>query len=381
MKSTTRRRTRCRGRVGLTLAVVAGLALSACSSGGDQSGALQSGQAGGASAGAQSGGDGGAPIHLTFLAERTSVRWVAADVPNFSVSVLDACPSCTVDSMVAESQEQQNQQATTAISQGADVLVVAAIDSAAAAPIVEKAASAGVPVVSYDSLITGAKVDGFVTFDSGRVGEIGAQAVLDSDPAADAVVVVLGGDEASSNAKWVDEGATSVLDGKIEVGYHAWVEGWSGDVAHDKMLDALAQIGDRPLAGVVAANDGIAGGAARALREKGWKGTLPPISGQDAEVAALRRLLSGDQAVTAYKPMAKLAKAAADVALQLGRGQTPSTTTTTDNGAGQVPSVILDPAAVGASDISSTVIADGFTTLDALCAGAASALCAQAGLR
>jgi ABC-type xylose transport system, periplasmic component len=195
-------------------------------------------------------------------------------------------------------------------------------------------------------------------------------------------VVVLGGDEANSNAKWVDEGASSVLDGQIEVGYHAWVDGWSGDVAHDKMVEALAQLGDRPLAGVVAANDGIAGGAARALREAGWKGELPPISGQDAEVAALRRLLSGDQAVTAYKPMSKLAAAAAEVALQLGRGQTPtSTTATMDNGTGLVPSVILDPTAVESADISSTVIADGFMTLDALCAGAASALCSQAGLR
>jgi D-xylose transport system substrate-binding protein len=367
-------RLRRRGAALAVLAASTGLALSACSAGQSQSGAP--GQSGG---GSQSGGP---AVHVAFIAEQTSVRWVASDVPNFEVAVIDDCPDCTVETAVASSQDEQNQLAAQSIANGADVLVVASIDSAGAADIARQASDAGVPVIAYDSLITGAAVDAFVTFDSGMVGQIGAQAILDSDPPSDGVVVVLGGDEGSANAAWVDEGASSVLDGKIEVAYHAYVPGWSSDEARTLMKDALEKIGDRPLAGVLAANDGIASGAAQALRESGRTAPLPPISGQDAEVSALRRLLSGEQAVTAYKPMKDLAQTAAGVALQLARGQQPSAATTTmDNGAGQVPTVLLEPTAVTADDIASTVLADGFTTVDALCAGSASALCEEAGLR
>lgn len=325
--------------------------------------------------------DDGAGVHVVFLAEQTSLRYPSADMPHLAAAVIRACPQCAVETILAADQDEQNRQAATAIADGADVLVVAPIDSAGAATLAEDASSAGVAVVSYDSLITGAAVDAYVTFDSGEVGQIGARAVLDSDPAADAVVVDLGGDANNSNALWVRQGATEVLDGSIEVAYQAFVPGWSSDNAYDLMTEALGVLGDRPLAGVIAANDGIASGAARALRDAGWTGELPPISGQDAEVSALRRLLSGEQAVTAYKPIDQLAQSAAEVALQLGRGEPASATTTMDNGAGPVPTVLLVPTAVTSSNLASTVIADGFTTLDALCAGSASTLCSEAGLR
>lgn len=364
--STPLRRPGRRSPLRLALAALGALALAACSAGEDDDDA----------------GTDGEGVHVVFLAEQTSIRFASADVPHFLTAVIEACPSCATGSALASDQEQQNGQASAAIADGADVLVVAPLDSAGAAALAQEAAAAGVAVVSYDSLVTGAALDAYVTFDSGVVGQIGAQTVLASDPAPGAVVIELDGDEANSNAAWVARGAAGVLEGNIEVAYQAFVPDWSGDNAYELMTEALSELGDRPLAGVVAANDGIAGGAARALRDAGWTGDLPPISGQDAEVAALRRLLSGDQAVTAYKPMKDLAGAAAEVALQLGRGEQPTATTaTTDNGAGQVPTVLLEPTAVTASDLSSTVIADGFTTLDALCAGAASRLCADAGLR
>lgn len=365
--STPRPRPGHRSPQRIALATFGALALVACSTGGTE---------------AEDAGDiDGEGIHVVFLAEQSSIRFAAADVPHFLTAVIETCPSCTTDSASASSQDQQNQQASAAIADGADVLVVAPLDSAAAASLAQEATAAGVAVVSYDSLVTGAPLDAYVTFDSGAVGQIGAQTVLASNPEPDAVVIELDGDEANSNAAWVARGAAEVLQGSIEVAYQAFVPDWSGDNAYELMADALAELGDRPLAGVVAANDGIAGGVARALRDAGWTGDLPPISGQDAEVAALRRLLSGDQAVTAYKPMKDLAAAAAEVALQLGRGEEPTATTTTmDNGAGQVPTVLLEPTAVTASDLADTVIADGFTTRDALCAGAASQLCADAGL-
>ena len=326
--------------------------------------------------------DDDAALKIVFLAETSSMRYVASDSPEFEVAILEACPECQVQTLFSASQEEQNQQAKDVLAEGADVIVVAPVNSGEAAEIATAASAKDVPVICYDSLITGAPVDAYVTFDSGKVGEMGAQAVLSAKHADDAVVVVLAGDEASNNAVWVDDGASSVLEGKIDVGYHAWVDGWSKDNAVVEMKKAIEELDGTPIAGVVAANDGIAAGAAQALHEAGWKSPLPPISGQDAEVTALRRLLSGDQAVTAYKSMSLLAQNASVVALELGRGKDISAaTTTTDNGSGNVPTVLLDPVAVTSSDIANTVIADGHTTIDALCAGAASALCANAGLR
>lgn len=319
--------------------------------------------------------------HIAFLAEKTSLRYEASDVPNFQIDLANSCPECSVDVYFASTQDEQNEQATKALQDGATVLVVAPKDSAGAATIAQQAKSADAKVISYDSLVTGAEIDAFVTFDSGKVGAIGAQAVLDAAPAAGAVVVELDGDAGNSNAAWVARGAKSVLDGKITTGFQAWVPDWSAENAETAMQQALAQLHGQPIAGVVGANDSIAKGAAKALRDAGYEGTLPPISGQDADVAALQRLLTGEQAVTAYKPMPQLAKAAADMALALGRGEPISTTTTTDNGAGAVPTTLLDPTAVTAANLAETVLADEFTTVEALCAGAASQACVTAGLR
>lgn len=319
--------------------------------------------------------------HIAFLAEKTSLRYEASDVPNFQIDLATSCPTCTVDVYFAATQDEQNQQAAQALRDGATVLVVAPKDSAGAATIAQQATSADARVISYDSLITGAAIDAFVTFDSGKVGAIGAQAVLDANPAPGAVVVELDGDAGNSNAAWVARGATSVLDGKITTGFQAWVPDWSADNAEVAMRQALTALDGTPIAGVVGANDSIAKGAAKALRDAGYEGTLPPISGQDADVAALQRLLTGEQAVTAYKPMPQLAQAAADMALALGRGESIRTTTTTDNGAGAVPTTLLDPTAVTAANLAATVLADEFTTVEALCAGVASQACVSAGLR
>lgn len=330
---------------------------------------------------ASTGASKAAAPHIAFLAEQTSLRYPSSDVPNFQISLEDACPDCTVDTFLAATQDEQNSQAAQALSSGATVLVVAPKDSEGAATIAQQARAQGAKVISYDSLIKGAPIDGFVTFDSGKVGAIGAQAVLDSQPAPGSVVVELDGDEANSNAAWVASGASSVLKGKIETGYQTWVADWSADNAEVAMRQALSTLGGKKIAGVVGANDGIAKGAAKALRQAGYTGDLPPISGQDAEVSALQRILTGDQAVTAYKPMPELAAAAADMALAMARNEPVTTTTTTDNGAGSVPTTLLDPTAVTKQNIATTVLKDKFTTVEALCAGAASQACVDAGLR
>ena len=319
--------------------------------------------------------------HIAFLAEKTSLRYEASDVPNFQIDLAASCPGCTVDTYFASTQDEQNQQAAQALRDGATVLVVAPKDSAGAATIAEQARTASAKVISYDSLITGAPIDAFVTFDSGQVGAIGAQAVLDSHPAPGAVVVELDGDAGNTNAAWVASGAKSVLDGKITTGFQAWVPDWSAANAEIAMEQALEKLHGTPIAGVVGANDSIAKGAAKALREAGYTGTLPPISGQDADVAAMQRLLTGEQAVTAYKPMPELARAAAEMALAMGRGEAVTTTTTKDNGAGAIPTTLLQPTGVTAANLASTVIADEFTTVEALCAGSASQACVSAGLR
>jgi D-xylose transport system substrate-binding protein len=130
--------------------------------------------------------------------------------------------------------------------------------------------------------------------------------------------------------------------------------------------------------GVYAANDGTAGGAIAAMKAAGID-PLPPITGQDAEVAAIQRILAGEQYMTVYKAIKLEAEAAAEAAVALLAGEEPAgVDDTVDNGAIDVPSILLEPVPVTAENVADTVIADGFWTVEDICTGDFADACAAA---
>jgi D-xylose transport system substrate-binding protein len=149
------------------------------------------------------------------------------------------------------------------------------------------------------------------------------------------------------------------------------------------MEQALTAVGKTSIQGVYAANDGTAGGAIAAMKGAGVDPTKVPTTGQDAETAAIQRILVGQQYMTVYKAIKPEAEAAAELAVALVQGKQPPSGLVngkTDNGAGQVPSVLLKPVAVTKSNIKDTVIKDGFTKPSDLCAGKYASACQKAGI-
>jgi D-xylose transport system substrate-binding protein len=126
----------------------------------------------------------------------------------------------------------------------------------------------------------------------------------------------------------------------------------------------------------------MAGGAIAAMKSAGINPAERPTTGQDAEVAALQRILAGEQLMTVYQPINEIASTAAELAVPLAQGKgLPDgiTTCTTDNGGGKVPSVLLDTIAINKDNVD-TVIKDGFATVDQICTGPYKKACAAAGI-
>ncbi|MCR2805466.1 sugar ABC transporter substrate-binding protein [Paenibacillus soyae] len=255
--------------------------------------------------------------------------------------------------------EVQIQQAELLIKEGVDVLVVIPTDSIASGKIVEMAHAAGIQVISYDKMILQADVDYYVSFDNHKVGQLQAQYVVDQVKTGRYAYV--GGSPSDNNAKLVRDGSFEVLqplidNGSIEIVYDQLTEHWSGDIAREQIQAYLANNGE-PFDAIVTAYDGLARGALEAIGSQAGK---IPISGQDAELEALRRIVAGTQTMTVYKSLPLIAQSAAQLAVEVGMGGTPSAVDqTVDNGQKQVPSILLEPVAVTKDNIEQTVVKDG----------------------
>ena len=111
---------------------------------------------------------------------------------------------------------------------------------------------------------------------------------------------------------------------------------------------------------------------------------LPPVTGQDAELAGIQRVVSGEQFMTVYKAIKAEAEAAAELAVALAKGNPPAAgkiTAKVNNGQKDVPSILLTPVAVTRENIKSTIVADGFWTTAQICEGSFQSACAQAQLQ
>ena len=330
---------------------------------------------------------GGRPTIALLLPETKTARYETQDRPHFDAAVRRLCRECRLlYSNANQDVATQSSQVDAALANGADVLVLDPVDSRAAAAMVRKARTAGVALVSYDRLILDTPVDHYVSFDNVKVGELQARTLISrlrelGRPSG--TVVLIHGSPTDNNAGQYKRGARQALErSALALGAEYDTPDWSPDKAQRQMEQAITKLGVDAIAGVYAANDGTAGGAIAAMKAAGFT-RLPPVTGQDAELEAVQRILAGEQYMTVYKAIAREAEAAAVLAVALARGQAPPAGLVNGhvpNGAGRVPSVLLEPVAVTAANLAATVLAEGFWAPAQVCTPSLAAACAAAGI-
>lgn len=271
----------------------------------------------------------------------------------------------SVVTLIANGDDQlQVSQIENLIAQKVNVLVIIPHNGKAVSPVIAKAHEQNIKVISYDRLINDADVDLYVSFDNEKVGQFQAQGVVGAVGKGNFAYV--GGAPTDNNVVMLKQGAMKVLNPKITSGeiklvFDQPTDDWKPELAYQHLKTFLAT--GAKVDAVVAANDGVAYGAIRALQEKGLAGKVP-VSGQDAELGACQRIVQGLQTVTVYKPIKLLASSAAEAAMELAEGKTVNTNSKINNNKIDVPSLLLEPILVNKSNMDSTVIADGFHTKD-----------------
>jgi D-xylose transport system substrate-binding protein len=324
------------------------------------------------------------PTIALFLPESKTTRYEAFDRPLFEAKVKALCADCQLlYSNADQDAAKQQQQVEAALAQGADVLVLDAVDASAVASLVHQAAQKNVPLIAYDRLISGIGYEYYVSFNNVRVGEMQGQALLDAMEANGTTetgqIVMINGAPTDPSSADYKNGAHSVLDGKVEIGREFDTPDWSPDKAQQEMEQAITALGRDNIVGVLSANDGMAGGAIAAMKRAGYT-TIPPITGQDAELAAVQRILTGEQYMTIYLDIRTEAEKSAELAVALAKGEKPAAPTTVDNGTQAIPSFLLDPIAVTADKIKDTIIKDGFYDVADICVAEVQAACGQFGI-
>jgi D-xylose transport system substrate-binding protein len=355
---------------------VMALALAACGDDDDDGG--------GGGGGGGDGGGGGGSIAL-LLPESKTARYESQDRPNFEKKVKELCSDCDIIySNADQDAAKQQQQAEAAITQGAKVLVLDPVDAASAGAVVQRAKQSDIPVISYDRLITDADIDYYISFDNEQVGKLQGESLVKKlqDDKAQGDLIMINGAPTDNNAKLFKEGAHSVIDSSdYKVAKEYDTPDWSPDKAQQEMEQAITAVGNDGFVGVYAANDGTAGGAIAAMKSAGIDPKTRPTTGQDAELAAIQRILVGEQYMTVYKAIKPEAEQAAELAVQLAKGETPpAPKDKVDNGMKQVPSILLTPVAVTKDNINDTIIKDGFWSVDEVCAGKYASACKEAGI-
>jgi D-xylose transport system substrate-binding protein len=359
----------------IAVSAIAMLALAACGSDNKSS----------SDTGSSSSSGGGKTIAF-LLPENQTARYEALDRPLFEAKVKELCSDCKIlYSNAAQDAAKQQQQAEAALTQGVDVMVLDPVDGAASAAIVNQAKSKNVPVISYDRLLLNSEPDYYVEFDSPSVGKIQGQALVDelSKSNKDGNIVMINGAPTDNNAKLFKEGAHSILDGSpFKVAKEYDTPDWTPAKAQQEMDQAITALGKDGFVGVYAANDGTAGGAIAAMKGAGIDPSTRPVTGQDAELAAIQRILAGEQFMTVYKPIKPMADKAAEWAVALANGEKVTDASATENnGKIDVPTIKIDVVPVTADKVKDTVVADGVYPVGEICTGAYASACKKYGIQ
>ncbi|MEU6285387.1 substrate-binding domain-containing protein [Streptomyces sp. NPDC047028] len=323
-----------------------------------------------------------------LMPETANTRYSEFDYPIIKRKVTELTPKGKVDYANARSSAGlQARQMRKMIADRVDVIVLDAVDAHAIRVEVERAKEARIPVIAYDRLAEG-PIDAYVSFDNALVGEVQGRTLLEAlGPGADTSdkIVMMNGSPTDPNAAQFKRGALSELSGQVTVARSYDTKDWDPANAQANMAEAIKALGGNGISAVYSANDGMAGGIVKAFHAAGVT-RLPPITGQDADLAAVQRIVTGEQYMSVYKPYADEAEAAAQLAVTKVQGRDiqfdalaedkVDSPTTKD-----VPARLVQVTALTRSNIKSTVVADGVFTLSDICTAPYAAACAAIGLR
>lgn len=350
------------------VAVLAGSVLAACGSG-----------AGSTSESSSGGGGNLENAKVAFLMpDLASTRYELQDKPLFEARMKQLCPSCEVIYQNADSDAaKQQQQANSALAQGVKAIVLDPVDSAAAATIVKSAQSQQVPIIAYDRPIPATPADYYISFDNEKIGAMIAQSLVDH----------LKKENAKGGILQVNGSPTDAAAGLIKKGIHSAVDpsgfkllaeydtpDWQPEKAQTWVSGQITQFKDQ-IVGVVAANDGTGGGSIAAFKAAGV--TVPPVTGNDAEVAAAQRIINGDQYNTISKPIKIVAEASANVAWDFMQGKKPAGKATLYN----TPSELFVPTVVTKENIKEVLFDSGIMKAADVCTGEYAKGCADLGIK
>jgi D-xylose transport system substrate-binding protein len=355
---------------GLGAAALATAALAAC------------GSSSSSSSGGGSSGRGGASGKVAFLMpDQASTRYEKQDHPLFEQRLKQLCSGCGVIYQNADSDpSKQQQQATSAITQGAKVMVVDPVDAASLASTLNQAKTRGIKVVAYDRPFPKFKVDFYVSFDNEKIGKLISTSLIDHLKAT--------GVASKGGILQVNGSPTDAAAGLIKKGIHEGVDpsgvkelaeydtpDWVPAKAQDWVSGQISKFRDQ-IIGVVAANDGTGGGAISAFKAAGFN-PVPPVTGNDAELAAIQRIINGDQYNTINKPIKIVASAAADAAYALLEGKQPKTTATVFGS----PAALFTPFVVTKANVKKQMIDSGLMKASEVCTGPYAKACAALGIK
>ncbi|MCS2158956.1 sugar ABC transporter substrate-binding protein [Scandinavium sp. H11S7] len=315
-----------------------------------------------------------------LMPDQASTRYEQHDFPGFKTELTRLCQQCKVIYQNANaSASLQQQQFNSAIAQGAKVIVLDPVDSSAAAGLVEIAHSQGVKVVAYDRPIPGKPADFYISFDNEGIGYAISASLVEQLKAtnvpAGAGVLQINGSPTDAAAGLIRDG---IHRGLKDSGYKTLAEfdtpEWAPPKAQEWAAGQITRFGDK-IKGVVAANDGTGGGAIAAFKSGGVQ-PIPPVTGNDATIAALQLIIAGDQYNTISKPSEIVAAAAANVAVQLINGQKPKATSTLYN----TPSQLFVPAVITAKNIKAEIFDKKIQTPQQVCTGEYQQACQKLGI-
>ncbi|MER7691768.1 substrate-binding domain-containing protein [Streptomyces sp. NPDC097610] len=280
----------------------------------------------------------------------------------------------------------QSQQFQQMVADKVDVILVDAVDSKAIASDVQKAKDAGIPVIAYDRLAQG-PIDAYISFDNELVGQVQGKALLEAlgTNASTKKIVMMNGSPTDPNAAQFKSGALGELNGKVVISKSYDTKDWDPVVGKANMEKAISAIGLSNIAGVYSANDGLAGAVIDALKTMGVS-KVPPVTGQDAELDAVQRIVRGEQYMSVYKSYPDEASAAAEMAVAKVQGRgiefDALTRDKVDSPTNKkIPSQLMPVVALTKANIKETVIQDSIYTVKQICTASTKADCTAIGLK
>jgi D-xylose transport system substrate-binding protein len=316
-----------------------------------------------------------------LMPDEASTRYEQHDFPGFKAEMGKLCPDCKVLYQNANADvAQQQQQFNSVVSQGAKVIVLDPVDSTAAASLVRMAQGKGIKVIAYDRPVPSAKADYYVSFDNEGIGKAIAQSLVQhlkdkGVPTDKGGVLEVNGSPTDAAAGLIKKGIHAGLQGS---GYKTLAEfdtpEWAPPKAQQWVSGQVTRFGSQ-IVGVVAANDGTGGGAIAAFKAAGVD-PVPPVSGNDATIAALQLIIAGDQYNTISKPSEIVAAAAAKAAVGFLSGHAPKAETTLYD----TPSQLFTPAVVTAKNLKAEIVDKGITPAKELCTGRYAEGCKKLGI-